>query len=291
MFSSATRMIITACFVLAAVCCGRWVWKHYLYEPWTRDGRIRAEVITVAPDVSGWITHVNFRDNEEVKKGQTLFTIDDVRFKNALNESHAKLDKTYYAWEHAKEQLARRQNLIKSSVISKEDLSTYSTNTRLAKADYDLANSNYEKALIDLHRTVIRAPADGVVMNLDLREGNYVSQGKSVLSLIRANSMYVTGYFEETKLPGVKAGNSALIHLMSGGVPLTGTVTSIARGIANNNNKADNQLLPDTQQSFNWVRLAQRIPVDIRLNPVPKGIILSAGMTVSVEIIDNERSK
>lgn len=291
MFSSAVRMLITACFVAAAVCCGLWVWKHYLYEPWTRDGRVRAEVITVAPDVSGWVTHVNFRDNEEVKKGQTLFTIDDVRFQNAVNESQAEMDKAQYAWEHAKEQLARRQSLIKNSIISKEDLSTYSTNSRLAEADYDLAKSNYEKALIDLHRTIIKAPADGAVMNLDLREGNYVSQGRAVLSLIRANSMYITGYFEETKLPGIKPGYSALIHLMSGGAPLTGTVTSIARGIANNNNKADNQLLPDTQQSFNWVRLAQRIPVDIKLNSVPEDVNLSAGMTVSVEIKGNESNR
>lgn len=291
MLSSAVRMLITACFVVAAVCCGIWVWKHYLYEPWTRDGRIRAEVITIAPDVSGWVTEVDFRDNEEVKKGQTLFTIDAERFQNAADESHAKMEKAEYAWEQAKEQLARRQSLIKSSIISKEDLSTYSTNTHLAKADFDLAKSNYKKALIDLHRTVIKAPADGTVMNLDLRAGNYVSQSKAVLSLIRANSMYVTGYFEETKLPRIKRGDLALIHLMSGGAPLTGTVTSIARGIANNNNKADAQILPDTQQSFNWVRLAQRIPVDISLTSVPEEIALSAGMTVSVEISGNGRSR
>lgn len=284
MSGTASRMLITACFVAAAVCCAIWLWKHYLYEPWTRDGRVRAEVITVAPDVSGWVTRVNFRDNEEIKKGQILFKIDPVRFQNAVDEARAKMDKAQFAWDNAKEQLARRQSLIKSSVISKEDMSTYGTNTRLAKADYDLARSDYEKTLIDLDRTTITAPADGAVMNIDLREGNYVTQGKAVLSIIRTGSMYVTGYFEETKLPGIRPGDLAKIHLMSGGEALTGTVTSIARGISNANNQADNQLLPDTQQSFNWVRLAQRIPVDISLTSVPTTLNLSAGMTVSVEI-------
>ncbi|WP_339025064.1 HlyD family secretion protein [Leclercia pneumoniae] len=284
MVRTVIRVSITVLFVAAAAISGEWVWKHYLYSPWTRDGRIRAEVITVAPDVAGWVNEVNFQDNQEVKKGQVLFTIDATRFRNAAEEAKAKMDKAEYALEHAKEQYARRLRLGQSAVISKDDLSTYKTSSNLAHADYELARSAYEKTLIDLRRTEILAPADGTVMNLSLRSGNYAVQGKAVLSLVKKNSMYVTGYFEETKMPLIALGDTAHIQLMSGGAPLTGRVMSIASAIANNNTSTDSQLLPSTQQTFNWVRLAQRIPVDIQLTNVPANIRLSAGMTASVEI-------
>ncbi|EOF9232371.1 HlyD family secretion protein [Klebsiella pneumoniae] len=284
MLRTAVRVSITAIFVTVAVIAGHWVWQHYLYSPWTRDGRVRAEIITIAPDVSGWVTEVNFRDNEDVKKGQVLFTIDATRFHNAVEEARAKMNRARYAWEHAKEQYSRRLSLSKSAVISKDDLSTYNTNTLLAQADYELAKSTYQKTLIDLQRTEIIAPADGTIMNQSLRAGNYATQGKAVLSVVQKDSMYVTGYFEETKLPGIRPGDRARIELMSGGEPVQGKVISIARAIANNNTSTDSQLLPTTQQTFNWVRLAQRIPVDIQLTSVPRGVNLSAGMTVSVKI-------
>lgn len=278
------RVSFTILFIVAAIFAGQWVWKHYLYSPWTRDGRIRAEVITVAPDVAGWVTTVNFTDNENVKKGQVLFSIDTMRFRNNVEEAKAEMDRTHYALKHANEQYNRRSRLRQRALISKDDLSTYRINSNLAKADYELARIHYEKTLIDLKRTVILAPADGTVMNLNLRSGNYAEQGKAVLSLVKKNSMYVTGYFEETKLPLINLGDTAHIRLMSGGTALTGEVVSIARAIANTNTATDTQLLPATQQTFNWVRLAQRIPVDIRLTHIPSKTLLSAGMTASVEI-------
>lgn len=284
MFRTAVRVSVTASFVTVAVIAGHWVWQHYLYSPWTRDGRVRAKIVTIAPDVSGWVTDVNFRDNEDVKKGQVLFTIDATRFHIAVEESRAKMNRARYVWEHAKEQYSRRLSLSKSAIISKDDLSTYNTNMLLAQADYELAKSTYQKTLIDLQRTEIIAPTDGTIMNQSLRVGNYATQGKAVLSVVQKDSMYVTGYFEETKLPGIRPGDRARIALMSGGEPVQGKVISIARAIANNNTSTDSQLLPTTQQTFNWVRLAQRIPVDIQLTSVPRGVNLSAGMTVSVKI-------
>lgn len=284
MLRTAGRVSVTVGFVIVAVIAGHWVWQHYLYSPWTRDGRVRAEIITVAPDVSGWVTEVHFRDNEDVKKGQVLFTIDATRFRNAADEARARMNREKYAWEHAREQYSRRQGLSKSAVISQDDLSTYSTNMLLAQADYELAKSIYQKTLIDLKRTEIIAPADGTVINQSLRAGNYATQGKAVLSIVQKDSMYVTGYFEETKLPGIREGDRALIQLMSGGNPVRGKVISIGRAIANNNTSTDSQMLPATQQTFNWVRLAQRIPVDIEITSVSQNLNLSAGMTVSVKI-------
>ncbi|QSA20441.1 HlyD family secretion protein, partial [Vibrio furnissii] len=150
------------------------------------------------------------------------------------------------------------------------------------------AKAQLHSAQINLDRTQVHAPADGTLINLNLREGNYVSQGSSVISLVKANSFYVTGYFEETKLPLIKVGQTAKISLMSGGEPLTGSVVSIGKAIADSNTSSNGQLLPQVQQTFNWVRLAQRIPVDIKLDPMPEGINISAGMTVSIYLQEAE---
>ncbi|WP_115720511.1 efflux RND transporter periplasmic adaptor subunit [Gallaecimonas mangrovi] len=278
------RIAVTLLFVAVAIIAGTWVWNHYLYSPWTRDGRVRANVVTIAPDVSGWVNQLNVKDNQVVKKGDVVFTIDATRYKAAIAEDQAAVEKAQYSWELAKHKYDRRKQLIAKKVISDEDLETYRINTELAKAAYDLAEAQLAAAQIDLDRTVVKAPENGTIMNLNLREGNYVSKGNSVLSLVKKQSFYVTGYFEETKMPLIHVGQKAVIHLMSGGKPLTGTVVSIAKGIADSNTAANSQLLPQVQQTFNWVRLAQRIPVDIKLDTVPEGVTLSAGMTASIDI-------
>ena len=154
----------------------------------------------------------------------------------------------------------------------------------MAEASLDLAKANLASAQIDLERASITSPVDGTIVNLTLREGNYVSQGSPVLSVVAANSIYVTGYFEETKLPLIHEGQKATITLMSGGKPITGTVKSIGNAIADTNTSANGQLLPQVQQTFNWVRLAQRVPVDIELKEIPKDTRLVAGMTASIRL-------
>ncbi|MED5526798.1 HlyD family secretion protein [Gallaecimonas pentaromativorans] len=278
------RVLVTLLFVAGAILAGTWVWNHYLYSPWTRDGRVQADVATLAPDVSGWVTELKVHDNQQVKKGEVMFVIDDTRYKAVIAEDQAEVEKAKFAWDLAQHQYQRRKQLIAKKVISDEDEETYRINTDQAKASYDLAVAQLNAAQIDLARTVVTAPEDGTIINLTLRQGNYVSKGTPVMSLVKNNSFYVTGYFEETKLPLVHVGQKAKVHLMSGGKPLLGTVISISPGIANTNTNANNQLLPQVQQTFNWVRLAQRIPVDIRLDQIPEGVHLSAGMTVSVNL-------
>ncbi|MCM0612961.1 HlyD family secretion protein [Marinobacter sediminum] len=276
------RVGITLLVVAVAIVAGSWVWNYYLYSPWTRDGRIRAEVITVAPDVSGWVTQFNVENHQAVSQGELLFTIDDTRYKAALAEAEAKVAQERSAWELATHQYQRRQGLSDSPAISEEDQVTYRINMESAKASYELARAALATARIDLERTQVVAPEDGTISNLHLRQGNYVTQGAAVLSLVKDDSFYVTGYFEETKLQLVHVGQSARMTLMGGGRELTGEVVSIARGIADTNTSSNEQMLPQVQQTFNWVRLAQRIPVDIRLDSVPEDIHLSAGMTVSI---------
>lgn len=276
------RIGLTLLLVGIAAVAGTWVWDHYLYSPWTRDGRIRADVITIAPDVSGWVTGVNVKNNQVVGKGDPLFAIDDTRYEAGVAENEARLAQERTAWDLARHKYERRQHMSDRRAISEESLETYRLRAESAKASYQLAQAQLNTARIDLERTNVLAPESGIVNNLTLRQGNYVSRGTAVLSLIKSDSFYVTGYFEETKLQLVRIGQKARITLLSGGKKLTGEVTSIARGIADPNTSSDSQMLPQVQQAFNWVRLAQRIPVDIALDPLPEGVNISAGMTVSI---------
>lgn len=281
------RVGITLAVVAVAIGAGTWVWDYYLYSPWTRDGRVRADVVIIAPDVSGWVTELAVSNHQAVEKGDLLFTIDDTRFKPEIAEAEALVEQKRVAWELAKHQDRRRQQLAEGLVISEEDLDIYRIQAESAKADYDLALARLNSARINQQRTRVVAPESGSISNLTLRKGNYVTRGTSALSLIQKDSFYVTGYFEETKLQLVHVGQTARIRLMGGDRMLTGKVTSIAKGIANANTNGNDQLLPEVQQTFNWVRLAQRIPVDIALDPLPDDVNISAGMTVSI-YLDNE---
>ena len=278
------RVGLTLLVVAIAVVAGSWVWNHYLYSPWTRDGRIRADVITIAPDVSGWVTQVSVKNNQAVNQGDPLFTIDDTRYQAVFAEARAKVAEQHSALELARHRYQSRQGLSDPQAITEQDLETYRINMESAKARLELARAKLEMARIDLERTQVVAPADGIISNLYLRQGNYVNRGTTVLSELKTDSFYVTGYFEETKLQMVQMGQSARMTLMGGDRTLKGTVISIAPGIADINTSSNAQMLPQVQQAFNWVRLAQRIPVDIALDPVPEDIHLSAGMTVSINL-------
>lgn len=281
------RVGITLLVVAIAVVAGSWVWNHYLYSPWTRDGRIGADVITIAPDVSGRVTHVSVKDNQVVNQGDLLFTVDDTRYQTLFAQARAKVAEKRSALELARHKYQNRKGRSDEQAPPEEGLETYRIVMESAQASLELAQAELEMARIDLERTQVVAPADGTISSLHLRQGNYVEQGKAVLSEVKSDSFYVTGYFEETKLQLVQVGQTARMTLMGGDRKLTGTVVSIAPAIANTNTSSNAQMLPQVQQAFNWVRLAQRIPVDIALDPVPKDIHLSAGMTVSI-YLDSE---
>ncbi|MEQ3635494.1 HlyD family secretion protein [Alcanivorax sp.] len=284
------RILLTVVLVILALIAGHWVWNYYLYAPWTRDGKVRAEIITLSPDVSGWVRELNIEDNQRVSRGDPLFRIDDTRYQAALAKAEAQLLYQQEALRLAQHQYQRRKNLHRSNnnSISKEALESAHIQSQLAKANVALAQAELDSASINLERTRIHAPADGTIVNLSLQQGNFVNQGSPVLSLVKANSFYVTGYFEETKLPLVHVGQDASVILMNGSRALQGKVTSVGQAIANANTQADRQLLPQVQQTFNWVRLAQRIPVHIKLTSVPDDLLLAAGMTATVRLYDEE---
>ncbi|WP_109514187.1 HlyD family secretion protein [Pseudomonas ovata] len=278
------RVSVTLLIATCAALTGSWTWKHYQLSPWTRDGRVRADIVVIAPDVAGWVTRLAVKDNQPVKKGDLLFEIDPTRYRSLLNESKARMEHAKHAWELAALLERRRVPLARINAISAEDLDNARSQAMLAKSQYEVNKTQWEIAKINLARTTVAAPSDGTIINVRLQEGNYIAQGSPAFSLVKDNSFYVTAYFEETKLLDIREGDLAEVSFMTGGPSITGHVLSIAKGVANTNTQADPMLLPQVQQAFNWVRLAQRIPVDIKLDGDTVSTRLIAGMSASVRI-------
>ena len=283
-------VLFTLLVVCLALILGRLLWVHYMNDPWTRDGRVRAEVITIAPDVAGLVTEIAVRDNQWVKKGDLLLQIDPEHYEIAVHQAEATVA-ARKATLAMRQQNARRRADIDSLVVSRENREDASSAALAAEADLRQAQAQLESARLNLKRTRVLAPVAGYVTNLSVFKGDYAAAGAPKLAVIDAHSFWVYGYFEETKLPHVRVGAAAEMRLMSGQT-LQGHVESIARGIYDRDNPQSRELTADVNPTFNWVRLAQRVPVRIALDPVPEGLLLAAGTTCTVVLEDarGERS-
>lgn len=281
------NLALTLALLCAIVIVVMYVWDRYMYTPWTRDGRIRAEVVNIAPDVSGWVNEMNARNAQHVNAGDVLFTVDDARYQVALELAQAQVDSTKIAWQRSSNVYERRKRL-KKGAVSREEIDTARLDMLESEAAYTQAQAAYNNAQLDLERTVYRAPASGRITNLELEKGDYVTRGSRQLALVKDGSYYVTGYFEETKIPAIRPGDEVEIWLMAGTVQLTGRVESIDSGISNTNTTPGNQMLPSVEATFAWVRLAQRIPVNIRIDEIPDDLSLSVGMSATLKVIPSE---
>nr|WP_288498523.1 HlyD family secretion protein [uncultured Pseudomonas sp.] len=280
---STIRVGITLAMVAVAVLAGSWIWQHYMYSPWTRDARVRADVVTIAPDVSGWVLELKVRDNQQVKAGDLLMTIDRDRYQAAVEKAQAVVDIRKQQLSLREHEASRRAQL-GSQAISAELRENAQINAEMARSEYREAQADLRIAQLNLERSEVRAPRDGQVTNLRLAQGNYVTAGQAVMALVDTGSFYVQAYFEETKLPRIQVGAPVEIWLMGGEQEIRGEVEGISRGITDRNASPDGQLLANVEPTFNWVRLAQRIPVRIKLDDVPESVKLSAGMTASVRV-------
>src|SRR5438132_4342852 len=278
------RVLLTRVVLIAAGLLGYDMASYYLYSPWTRDARVRANVVTVAPDVSGWVDDIRVRNDQFVHKGDVLFTIDQDRYRLALADAEAALAVKQAQHLMLLEQYQRRSKLSPGYTITVENLDNARRQSESAAASYQQAIASRDTAALNLRRTEVRAPVNGFITNLNLAKGTYASQGKPVMALIDSDSYRVEGYFEETKIPHIKPGASAEIYLMDGSPALQGSVSSIARGITDQDNKDGPELLSSINPTFTWVRLAQRIPVRIHITHVPPGALISPGMTCTVVI-------
>lgn len=284
---AAVRTLITLCVVALAVFAGYQLWQYYMLTPWTRDARVRADVVVIAPDVSGWVRELKVRDNQQVKAGDLLMSIDRERFQAAFDQASA-VTETRTQQLRLREREAARRTALGPEAISAELRENAQINAAIARGELHEAEAQLQFAKINLARSEVRAPRSGHITNLRLAEGNYVNTGESVMALVDDSTFYIQAYFEETKLPRIRVGDAVKVWLMGAGEPMQGHVESISRGITDRNSNPDSQLLPEVEPTFNWVRLAQRIPVRIRLDQVPEGVTLSAGMTASVQVHEEQ---
>jgi len=282
------RVAVTLIFVVAAVYVGRHLWGHYMDEPWTRDARLRADVVGIAPDVSGLVSEVLVKDNQTVKKGDVLFRVDRDRFAIALEQADAALASSKAALEQAQRESARQARLGDAASLQQKEQAL--TTVQQDEAAVRQATANRELAQLNLDRSEVRATVNGTISNLSLRPGDYVSAGTAKVALIDSDSLRVEGYFEETKLPRIQIGDEVYIHLMGQAEKLTGHVESIAYGIEDRE-RTSGSLLANITPTFSWVRLAQRVPVRIALDKVPDGTKLIAGLTATVEVQEQGQAK
>lgn len=281
------KRVISVIFTLsvfgAAAVIVNMLWVHYMDSPWTRDGRVRADIINIAPDVAGLVVEVPVRDNQRVKKGDLLLRIDAEHYHHAVKQAEAVAAARKAEWQMRQDDAARRAD-VDERVVSRESRSNSGHQAAIAQAEYYQAMAQVETAHLNLHRIEVRAPVDGYVTNLNVFPGDFANRGESVMALVDSHSFYVYGYFEETRLPLIREGDQAEMRLMSGEV-MTGRVNSIARGIYDRDNPESRDLVADVNPTFNWVRLARRIPVRIELEKVPEDLILSAGLTCTVTVV------
>jgi len=282
-FTSSGRVLLTLVVVAAAVAVGWQLWSYYMLEPWTRDGRVRADVVTIAADVSGLISDVLVHDNEKVSKGQKLFRIDQRRFQYSLEQAKAEVAARQATLEQAKRDLDRSKAL-SSAAITVQQVEQRQQAVDVAQAEFDAANASLEVAKLNLERSTVVAPVNGIVTNFALLPGRYVNSGASVFALIDSDTYRVEGYFEETKLRRIRIGEVAAVKLIGDPRVLSGHVESIAYGIEDQNRGTSSELLATVNPTFSWVRLAQRIPVRIKLDNVPPDLLLVAGRTATVSI-------
>lgn len=294
------RLLVTVLMVAAAAWAGWRLWDHYELAPWTRNGRVRANVVQVAPDVSGMVANVAVHDNQFIAAGALLFSVDKARFELALEQAQAAVATQRIAISNQRVTLAQAQresqrnsdlgDLISLEAREQSRLKVDQAQGALQAAEAALRQAQValNTSTLNLERTQVRAPTAGLVTNLDLRRGAYASAGHPVMALVDADSIYVEGYFEENKLARIHQGDRVRVTPM-GGPALEGTVESIAAGIADRDRSTSANLLPSVNPTFNWVRLAQRVPVRVKLDQTPSGTRLVAGQTVTVEILETAR--
>lgn len=262
-----------------------WLWNDYMQGPWTRDGKVRAELVSITPQVSGKIVRIGVKDNQLVKAGDLLFTLDPEPYRIALDNASATLAKARSDLDKAEHEANRRQSLSRT-VISAEAVDESRLNAQAMKAAYEVAQANLEQARWSLARTEVHAASDGYITNLQARVGNYATAGVPLVALIDTHSFYVQGYFEETKLRHIAPGKPAEVVLYSGARVLRGEVESIGRAIHDQSLEGSEGLLLDVKPNVPWVRLAQRVPVRIRLLAIPPDLVLIAGTTCTITIGD-----
>ncbi len=266
--------------------------QDYFNNPWTRDGQVRAQVIQVSPRVSGMVTAIMIVDNQFVNKGDLLFKIDPSTFKIKIAQTEAELKRERVNVRGTKIEYERVQEIARrdKGAVSQKDLVRHEVNYLKALAKIDTLNEKLNAAKLDLTFTEVYASVDGYVSNINFQIGSQAVANKAILALVDIDSFWVFGYFRESMIADVAIGDKAKVTLMAYPErPISGEVESVGWGIAHSDGNPGNNLLPSIKPVFQWIRLAQRIPVRIELDELPEGIELRFGLSASVMVMQGSR--
>ncbi len=294
MMKKTIKFLLTLAILGSAVFFAYNKYKAYMNNPWTRDGQVRTQVIQVTPRVNGMVTKIHVIDNQKVKIGNILFEIDPSQYQVKLNQAEARLQRTREAAKGTKIEFERVKNIYSKDkgAVSQKDLVRKETNYYKSLADIDASKEAVNTAKLNLSYTKVYAEVDGYVSNINFQIGSQATANKAILALVDENAYWVFGFFREDAIPEVKVGDTAMVTLLAyPDTPLSGKVESIAWGIAHSDGNPGNNLLPSVKPVFQWIRLAQRIPVRIKLDKLPKNIKLRFGLTASVMVMKSTDEK
>jgi RND family efflux transporter MFP subunit len=255
-----------------------------MQHPWTRDGQVRANIVGIAPRVSGPIIHVVVHDNQELRKGDLLFEIDPSDFQAQVDIAAGQVQNDAATLKQQQQNLQRQTELYRNRVTAAQDFQNAQDSFAAAQAQLASAKASLELAKLNLSYCRVVAPVDGYVTNMNTSEGTYVTAGVQLMALVDTSSFWIAGYFKETQLPHIRVGQKAIITLIGyENQPFQGVVRSLGWGVfvQDGSGSTNTALLPSVSQTIDWVRLPQRFPVRIQVlesSPVP----LRIGQTVSV---------
>jgi multidrug resistance efflux pump len=282
------KYLTTGLVVVIAVVAGYSMYSDYVTNPWTRDGQVQAQVVQIAPRVSGPIIELPLVDNQQVRAGDVLFRIDPRTYNAVVAQDEAQLlyNQAVLAETIDEEKRGRRIREKNPGAISAEELNLRINKRKAAEANIKLSEAELVNARLDLEFCDVRAPVDGFVTNLKLRLGSQVVANTPALALVDTNSFWVYGFFRENYVADISAGDRAVVTLMTyPDQPFKGTVESLGWGIAQQDGSTSFDLLPAISPTFEWIRLAQRVPVRINIDNLPDGIKLRVGTTASVLVL------
>jgi len=286
------KLVINIVLIGSAGYFGYFKFKEYFENPWTRDGQVRAQVIQVSPRVSGMITKIYIIDNQAVKKGDILFEIDKEPFEIQIAQIEAELKRERINSKGIKIEYDRVKRISKrdKGAVSQKDLIRHEVNYFKSLAKIESLEEKLNGVKLNLSFTKIHASVDGYVSNINFQIGSQAVANKPILALVDVNSFWVFGFFRENMIGRVKIGDESKVTLMAyPNSPISGKVESIGWGISHSDGNPGNNLLPAIKPVFQWIRLAQRIPVRIKLEKIPKNVELRFGLSASVMVLESKK--
>ncbi len=286
MKTSAPKIIVTLVAIALATGAALLMYQRYLHKPWTRDAYVRANIIGIAPRVAGPIIEIPIKDNQAVKKGDLLFQIDPRTFQAAVAQAQGQLQQAQAKLVDAEANAKRAVELLQQNVISREQYDDQTQAFEARKADVAAAEAAVQSAQLNLEFTTVVSPVDGYLTNINTSPGTFVAAGQQLLALVDTSTFWVAAYFKETQISHVQPGDKVRVMLMGhAGQPFEGVVASTAWGIhLTDGGTSNNELLPNVQQTVDWVRLPNRFPVRIDITGTPP-VPLRMGQTASVALV------